>query len=187
MKIDESNFVKHIKKKNEKALEFAVDNYSNIVFKIVRTVLNSTADTENVEECVSDVFMAVWNNINSFDTKKGNFKYWISAIAKYKAIDYKRKIFKQSKDECIDYYNLKDSINIENTIVSKENKQGLIELINTMSPQDKEIFIRRYFLDEDIENIARSFGVDRNLVDKRLSRGRNFLKKKLIILKGDVL
>ncbi|WP_373845511.1 sigma factor-like helix-turn-helix DNA-binding protein, partial [Clostridium sp.] len=62
-----------------------------------------------------------------------------------------------------------------------------LEAINKMNSRDKEIFIRRYFLYEGIENIAKSFGVDRGLVDKRLSRGRKFLKEKLIVLKGEVL
>lgn len=55
-----------------------------------------------------------------------------------------------------------------------------------MKDEDREIFIRRYFLYEDIENIAKTFGVDRNLIDKRLSRGRKFLKEKLVLLKGEI-
>ncbi|SUY65194.1 RNA polymerase factor sigma-70 [Clostridium sporogenes] len=56
-----------------------------------------------------------------------------------------------------------------------------------MKKEDREIFIRRYFLDEKVENIANAFGVNRNLIDKRLSRGRKFLKEKLILLKGEIL
>jgi len=185
--IDENNFIEQIKRKNAKALEFVVDNYSNLVFKVVRTVLNSSFDCKYVEECVNDVFWSVWNNIEGFDYEKGNFKYWITAIAKYKAIDYKRKHFKQRTDECIDDYNLQDELNVENTIISMENRKELLIAINGMKLEDKEIFIRRYFLYEGIENIAKTFGVDRNLVDKRLSRGRKFLKEKLIPLKGEIL
>lgn len=187
MKIDENNFVQQIKKKNAKAIEFVVNDYSNLVFKVVRTVLNSSFHAQYIEECVDDVFWAVWNNIESFDLEKGNFKYWITAIAKYKAIDYKRKLFKQSTDECIDDYNLQDELNIENALISKENREEILTAINGMESQDKEIFIRRYFLYEGIENIAKIFGVERNFVDKRLSRGRKFLKEKLIPLKGEIL
>ena len=187
MKINENNFIEQIKNKNERALEFVVDNYSNLVFKVVRTTLNSAFQVQHTEECVNDVFWAVWNNIESFDSEKGNFKYWITAIAKYKSIDYKRKFFKQSKNECVDDYSIEDGIDVENLITSKENKEEVLEAINKMNSRDKEIFIRRYFLYEGIENIAKSFGVDRGLVDKRLSRGRKFLKEKLIVLKGEVL
>ncbi|AGY77643.1 sigma-70 family RNA polymerase sigma factor [Clostridium autoethanogenum] len=187
MKIDENNFIEQIKKKNPKAIEFIVDKYSNLVFKVVRTVLNSKFEAQHSEECVNDVFWAVWNNIESFDSEKGNFKYWITAIAKYKSIDCKRKLFSKGTDECIDDYRLEDELNVENELVLKENKKELLKALDVMKPQDKEIFVRRYFLYEGIESIAKSFGVDRNLVDKRLSRGRKFLKEKLIVLKGEIL
>ena len=58
---------------------------------------------------------------------------------------------------------------------------------NDMKDEDREIFIRRYFLGEGIENIARTFSVDRNVVDQRLSRGRQYLKEKLVFLKGEML
>lgn len=186
MNIDENNFIKQIKKKNPKALEFIVDNYSNLIFKVAHSVLNSSFHAQYIEECVNDVFWAVWNNIDSFDEEKGTFKYWITAIAKYKAIDYKRKLFKQSTTENIDDYTFPDEISTEKMIISKENKEELFKAIDDMKSEDKEIFIRRYFLYEGIENIAKTFGVDRNLVDKRLSRGRKFLKEKLILLKGDI-
>ncbi len=66
-------------------------------------------------------------------------------------------------------------------------KKEIFKAINYMRKEDREIFIRRYFLDEKVENIANAFGVNRNLIDKRLSRGRKFLKEKLILLKGEIL
>lgn len=186
MNVDDTNFIKEIKKKNTRALEFVIDNYSNLVFKVVDCVLNSSFHSQYVEECVNDVFWAVWNNIESFDEKKGDFKYWITAIAKYKAIDYKRKLFKQSTVEPIEDYTLQDNVNLEEIIVGKESREELLKAIDDMKDEDREIFIRRYFLYEAVENIARTFGVNRNLVDKRLSRGRKFLKEKLMLLKGEV-
>lgn len=187
MKVDEKNFIKEIKKKNNKGLEYVVDNYSNLVFKIIYDVLNSNFYFSYVEECANDVFWAVWTNINSFDEEKGSFKNWIGAIAKYKAIDYGRKLYRESTDQPIDDYSFSDEVSTEGIIVEKENNKELLQAIDLLNDEDREIFIRRYFLQEDIENIAKEFGVNRNLVDKRLSRGRQFLKEKLILLRGGVV
>lgn len=187
MKIDEDNFIRQLKYKDSKALDFIVDEYSNLIFKIIRTVLNSNFHSQYVEECANDVFWSVWSNIDSFDEQKGNFKYWIAAISKYKAIDYKRKLFNQNNIESIDDHILCDHTSIENDFILNENKEEIFEAINYMKKEDREIFIRRYFLDEKIESIANTFGVNRNLIDKRLSRGRKFLKEKLILLKGEIL
>ncbi|MDQ0174927.1 sigma factor [Bacillus chungangensis] len=96
MKIDDHNFIKEIKNGNTKALDFIIDHYSNLVFKIVGNVLNTGLYLQYIEECSNDVFLLVWNNIESLDEGKGNFKYWIAAISKYRAIDYKRRLFKQN-------------------------------------------------------------------------------------------
>lgn len=186
MTVDENNFIKQLRVKNAAALNFVVDNYGSLVFKVVRSVLNSSFDSQYIEECINDIFLSVWDNIDSFDESKGVFKYWITAVAKYKAIDYKRKFFKQSTAECIDGLALSDKKNIESIIISKENREELLRAINDMKDEDREIFIRRYFLYEGIESIAKTFGVERNLIDKRLSRGRKFLKEKLVLLKGEI-
>lgn len=191
MIIDHNNFIKELQKKNPKALDFTVDTYINLVFKIAGNILNTSFHNQYAEECVNDVFWSVWNNIESFDYEKGNFKYWITAIAKYKAIDYKRKLSKQSTYERMDDYNFDDynfqnDISTEKIIISKENKEELLKIIDEMNKVDKQIFIRRYFLYENIENIAESYGLNRNVIDKRLSRGRKFLKEKLIILRGEI-
>lgn len=186
MRINEQNFIREIKNRNQQGLEFVVDHYSNLVFKIVGSVLNSRFYHQYVEECSNDVFLAVWNHISSFDEEKGEFKHWIAAVAKYKAIDYQRKLYKHHNVECIDDYALNDEVSLERIVVSKENKEELLHAIHTMNDDDREIFIRRYFLQENIETIANNFGVDRNWVDQRLSRGRKVLRKNLI-LNGEVL
>ncbi|WP_050608080.1 sigma-70 family RNA polymerase sigma factor [Clostridium niameyense] len=188
MNIDDNNFITEIQKRNSKALQYIVDKYINLIFKVVSSVLNSNFHNQFVEECVNDIFLSIWNNIDSFDINNGNFKNWITAIAKYKAIDYKRKLFKEySKSSLDDYRNsLSNKNTTEDLIISKENKYELLKEINNMKPKDKEIFIRRYFLHDDIENIAKILGTNRNCIDKKLSRGRKFLKEKLRFLKGEI-
>lgn len=185
MEINGSNYVTQIKKKNMKALEFVMDNYGNLVYSIVRKMLNTDGARPYIEECVNDVFLAVWNNIENFDQTKGDFKCWIAAISKYKAIDYQRKLCKQNSVEWFETGELYDELTTENIVIRKENRKELLAAIQGMNEQDREIFIRRYFLAEDIENIARTFAVNRNVVDQRLSRGRKFLKEKLV-LKGEI-
>lgn len=185
--MDDLNFIANLKKKNKRALEFVVDHYSNLVCKVIRNVLPSNDCEAMVEECMNNVFWLVWCNIGSFDQTKGDFKSWIAAISKYKAIDCKRKLYKQSQWESFIDGNMYEEISTEEIVVTKENRKELMNAINDMKNEDREIFIRRYFLGEGIENIARTFSVDRNVVDQRLSRGRQYLKEKLVFMKGEML
>lgn len=186
MEINDTNFVAQLQKKNRRALEFAMETYGNLVYSIVRKVLQAGSGDSDVEECLNDIFLSVWNNMASFDEGKGNFKSWIAAVSKYKAIDYRRKLSKRDSVEWATDRELSAELTPENILVSKETRKELLAAIRDMNDQDREIFIRRYFLAEDIENIARTFSVDRNVVDQRLSRGRKFLKEKLVA-KGERL
>lgn len=44
-----------------------------------------------IEECISDVFIAIWKNGYRFTGQDFKFRSWIGAIAKFKSIDYFRK------------------------------------------------------------------------------------------------
>ena len=187
LKIDETNFMAEIKNKNPDALEFAVNSYGNLVYKIVYGVLGRTFEMPSIEECVSDAFFAAWNHIESYNEEKGNFKNWLLAIARYKAIDYRRKFSQHGHVQCLDDSTVPSLLSVEEIIIAKENKEELIRAIQGMGDTDKQIFIRRYFLGESILSIAQGLGTDRTYVDNRLSRGRKALREKLVFLKGEVM
>lgn len=71
MKINEDNFVEQLKFRNEKALEYVIDNYGRIVKSIVKKHLFSLQDYQ--EECINDVFLAVWENIESYRPMRSSF------------------------------------------------------------------------------------------------------------------
>lgn len=66
MKINEENYLIELCKKNEKALEYIIDKYSAIVNGVVRKVLLPLENNGLIEECISDIFFSVWNNIGKF-------------------------------------------------------------------------------------------------------------------------
>lgn len=81
--------IKYIKKKNSKGMDILIDQYNALITSVIRFHLGKLTNYE--EECVSDAFLAIWDNIDGFQKEKNTFKNWICAIDKYKAIDYKRK------------------------------------------------------------------------------------------------
>lgn len=183
MKVGEDNFICKLKHKDSRALEYAFDKYCNYVYKIVFSVFGSEKYLTYMDECINDIFMCLWNNIDKFDEKKGNFKYWFKAMAKYKAINYKKKIIKGQNADYMENYIFESSQQVENQIISKENKDEIIKAIKELKDLDRKIFIKRYLVGEDIVDIADSLGVRRSVVDNRLSRGRKVLRKKLQFLR----
>jgi RNA polymerase sigma-70 factor, ECF subfamily len=173
MTIDEQNYLSELKKKNPKALEYIINLYSNLVFKIVMNVLGGE-NRESAKECANDIYLLIWNKHHLYNPEKASFKNWLLAISKYKAIDYKRSLSKQHNLELEEEILFSNS-DIENGYILKEDQGKILQLLDSESKVDKEIFIRKYFFDEEINHIAERFNLSRGAVYNRLWRTRNSL------------
>lgn len=87
-----------MQKQKEDALEYVIEHYSSLVNAIAYKILSGIS-LDAIEECVNDVFLAVWQNAGQFKGELGDFKKWIKMITKYKAIDLFRKLEKQQARE----------------------------------------------------------------------------------------
>lgn len=186
MNSNKNNFIKRLKKGKEDALEYVVDEYIQIVKGIILKILKTINNQMIIEECINDVFLAVWNNSNQFSGDEVDFKKWICTIAKFKAIDYYRKEVKSFEiklNEDITYNN----ICLEDEILISEEKNILLNEISLMNDIDKKIFIMKFFLGIKSENIALKLNLSKASVDNRISRGKKKLKKKIDIYRLEVL
>lgn len=185
MKITESNLVEQLKKKNTKALDFLIDNYSNLIYKVIYYVLNNYSQNGMIEECLNDVFLSIWNHSNMFTGKPEKFVHWICAIGKYKAIDYQRKIVKNKEIINIDDCNISSNLTTEDKILANENTEELLQYISEFGDMNRKIFIMRYYLGKSIDEIAMNLGVTRNVVDTRICRCKKLLKLKMQNIKKE--
>ncbi|MGL5152367.1 MAG: sigma factor [Clostridium sp.] len=95
MKINEENFILLMKEGREESLSYVIKNYGGLINKVVSTHLNNFEIFHG--ECVNDVYLAIWDNVNSFDNSRSSFKNWVVGIARYKAIDIGRQVKASSK------------------------------------------------------------------------------------------
>lgn len=178
--------VKEFKITNEKYIKVFIDEYGGLISTIIRRTLGDLSVDTLVEECMSDVVLVVWNNINSFKGDKAAFKTWVCAIAKYKAIDYRRKMMKERNVESIEDVVIAHPSNLEEEVLLREKKKEILNKVKTLKLEDRDIFIRRYVMNEAIVDIADSYGVNRNYIDKKLHRIRKFLKEEFKEKEGNV-
>ncbi|EGW36353.1 sigma-70 family RNA polymerase sigma factor, partial [Desulfosporosinus sp. OT] len=174
MVFSESELISEIKKRNLNAYGFLIKEYTKPVYYLTYNILNIGNSKEDIEECVADVFLEVWQKINEFDNERSNFKTWILILTKYKALTYLRKL-KKNRVENIDDYMPEEPNTVEKKIIDRETQKKLLDTINSFNETDKELFIRRYFCNEKISDIMQSLGLSRSAVDNRLLRGRKII------------
>jgi RNA polymerase sigma-70 factor (ECF subfamily) len=167
-----------LRSQSASALEQLMDRYRNSVYGLVNRVLAGAGRTEDMEECVSDVFLAAWRRIEQFDSEKGSLKTWVLLLTKYLALDTRRKLLKRpGMEELRDKVDIRESL--EETVISKEASKEMIKQINELSEPDRTIFYRRYYYYESVEQISISLSLTSKAIESRLYRLRKMFKEKL--------
>ncbi|CEI74015.1 MULTISPECIES: sigma-70 family RNA polymerase sigma factor [Romboutsia] len=165
--------IKYIRKRKEEGMEMLIDSYRGLITSVIRRHLGVLINYE--EECVSDVLLSIWDSIKSFDKSKNDFKNWVCAISKYKAIDYKRKYI--SKIETTDisqelYY-------IDTDLMKAEIEEEIKEILSHLNDKDRELFIKHYLEGESLESIAVKNNAKVSNLYNRLSRGRKRIRESI--------
>ncbi|MCR5835145.1 MAG: sigma-70 family RNA polymerase sigma factor [Lachnospiraceae bacterium] len=174
MKIDEHNFTKELQQQNQNALMYVIDEYGGLIKSVIsKTMIHMT---EYQEECMNDVLLAVWENIDSFHPEKNSFKNWIAAIAKYKSIDYLRKYKKQFTEVSLEETEYDKSVSPD--IFENEISEQTEELLSGLSPKDRELFMRLYVNEESLDSVSQSVNMSKAVIYNRLSRAKKKLRKR---------
>lgn len=165
--------IKYIKKRKEEGMDMLIDNYRGLITSVIRRHLGVLINYE--EECISDVLLSIWDNIKSFDKSKNDFKNWVCAISKYKAIDYKRKYISKIETTGISqelYY-------IDTDLMKVEIEEEVNEILSYLNGKDKELFIKHYLEGESLESIAVRNNTKVSNLYNRLSRGRKRIRESI--------
>lgn len=176
--LTEYELVEQIKKRNKDAYEFLVTHYTKPIYCLAHNILRAKSTKEDIEECVSDVFLDAWIKISEFDESRGNLKTWLLILTKYKALAYRRRLSAEPLLDIADFQP-EDSKNVERQIIGRETQERIVQAIDTFNPTDKTLFIRRYFLGEKIADLMDALGLSRSAIDNRLLRGRKRIKEVL--------
>lgn len=176
MRINNTNFIEELKRKNPKSLDYVIDMYAPLIKGIITRILNSLGDEGLVDECISDVLMAIWNNSEGFKGDDDKFKSWVGAISKFKAIDYYRKYSKVFKNEVIDE-NITSGRSTEDDFIEEVESNKLISIIEGFDEPDRSIFVRRFLLGEKSKSISEALGMTVGNINTRISRGKEKIRK----------
>ena len=164
--------------KDEKAFTYMIDAYSKLLWVIVSGILGKIGTIQDIEECISDVFVHVWNNPKAFNKKKSSFKTFLAIITKNKALNAYRKLSKIKITEIDEMIRSTDD-DLLDYILEKEMSEALYAAIESLTEPDKEIIIRRYFFDEKPAIIAETISLSVKEVENRLYQSKLKLRKRL--------
>lgn len=179
--MQDNELIELIKRNPDRGLKMLMDKYMGLICTVVRDKLATVCDDFEMESCVSDVFVDFYNNVEKYTADKGSIKTLICVIAKRRAIDIFRKKKREFGYMYIDddesYYEVADSMDIENDYINKELKKKLIDAVKELGEPDSEIIIRKYYFGETTRQISERLSMTISAIDTRASRALKKLRE----------
>ncbi|MCD7754773.1 MAG: RNA polymerase sigma factor [Firmicutes bacterium] len=166
--------------RSEQALHELDIKYGKILHQLSYNILGNAQDAE---ECVNDTYLAAWNAIppaHPDPLQAYLFKILrnLSLKAYYHSRAAKRKcaydVAMQEVEGCLPSPDL-----VEAQLDARELTRTLEAFLDTLSAENRVIFLRRYWFSDSIGDIARRVGISENLTAVRLTRIRKQLKQYL--------
>ena len=163
---------------NEIDIERIINEYSNYLLVVIKNVCGNFLSSEDIEEILLDVFLALWKNREKLDEEKP-IKPYISSIAHNLT---KKKISEINKENNISP--LEENIIIDTTnfdfIIDKKLKKEEVEyILKELSEEDYQIFTLFYYNSYKVKQIANKLDISTVKVKTKLCRIRKKIKKKL--------
>ena len=167
--------------RSEQAIKELDKKYGRICHSVSYNILNNRQDAE---ECVNDAYLGVWNAIPP--TNPNPLLAFVCKIVRN--ISLKRyeqntaakrnNIYDVAMEELEE--SLISSSNIGDEVSQRELTMVIESFLDSLSPQNRVIFLRRYWFSDSYANIAKQVGLTEKNVSVRLTRIRKELRKYLL-------
>ncbi len=173
----EEKLISGLRRHSHTSLEKAIELYTPYVTVVVYGIIGAVMAREDIEEVVSDVFLSLWRNATGLDGGKGSLRAYLAAAARNAS---KNKLRTLRTHEGMDESIISDYKTPQDAALEREKREILTGIIKSLGEPDSEIFLRYYYYEEKITDIAKTVGLNSSTVKSRLSRGRKKIKEYLI-------
>lgn len=175
--MSDRELVARLFERSEAALEQLVKQYGGQCTAVIRRIVSDERDTE---ECINDVWLAVWNSIPP--QCPDCLGAYVCRLARNIAINRYRYNSRSKRDNRFDIM----LSELGDCIPAREEDDGQGELAEMLSRSltqldavSRVLFVRRYFYMETVAELAARYGMRENAVSVKLFRARKKLKKLL--------
>lgn len=193
--MNDKKIIDEIVRQDERTFAFVIQKYSRLLWKIAASVLINAASVQDVEECVADVFIYLWQYPEKYDPDKAKLSSWLSMVARSKAVDrYRRTVRKReiSLEKIVMEEFLTGEIVTEGlgcaemkAEAADEERDKLRFCVEELDEKEKELIVRRYYYEQKPAEIALALDMPRKQVENRLYYARQKLKKMMEKQEGE--
>jgi len=154
------------------------NQYKRQLFNYTIKMVN---DRLTCEDIIQNVFLKLFENLNRIRSKN-SIQYWLFSTVRNEIYSYYRKkkvrIDQFGNDNC-ENVEIEDSLQIEDDFDKKEMREIIINELNKIAIEQREVFLLKEYGGLSYKEIADVLKIDEELVKSRLFKTRQKLIKKL--------
>ncbi len=126
--------------------------YHGKVFGYICTKINNSHDAEDL---TSEVFLKVYEKLDTFDETKASLSTWIYTITRNALTDYfrTRKMFAEIPET------IEDEASMEDEACNAEMLETLTNALETLDERERDIIILRYYSGKTLKEISSNMGI----------------------------
>lgn len=184
--MSDKEIVSAMKNRDTAVMCSLMTKYTRLLWKVAAEVLNKAGSEQDVEECVADVFIALWENPDAFDPTRGTLKNWLCMVARSKAIDRYR-VLTRRHTVPIENIVAAEPFGVQERVLREETYRELMAAVTSLEEQERDILLRRYEAGQKPKTIASALGLSVKQVDNSLYRTKQKLRHILTQSEGGSL
>ncbi len=166
--------------RDQQAIVESDHKYGTFCAGLARNILASIQDAE---ECVNDTWHRAWDTMPP--QRPGSLRAYLGRIVRNLAIDRWRRGRAQKRGEGMEVMLselegcLPGGQSPERELENREITRAIEGWLDTLSKEERALFLRRYWNGERVADLAQSWGCPPNRVSQRLLRLRGGLRRYL--------
>lgn len=163
--------------REQAAIDASEKTYGGLCRSIARRILR---DARDVEECISDLWLRVWNAIPP--TRPDSLRAYLARVVRNLALDRagyngaarRKSALEESFEELAPCLCISDSA--QSTLEEEELRAFLRDFLLAQPQKARVLFVRRYWYGESIRELAGAFGSREDTIRSSLFRTRTKLR-----------
>ena len=172
--MDEQELIQWIIRRDPQGMDALLTHYGPLMRYIIAPIL---PDVRDREECLQEAAMRVWERIEQFDSQRGSWNAWLTAVTRNTALNHVRVV--QSGSETLTEEVPSPEPTPEETLLLRERQAELSLALKQLSPAERMLFYRKYYYRQSTAQIASELGLTVRAVEGRLYRIKRQLRERL--------
>ena len=158
----EAELLQGLQSHDQQAFSFLYDRYSKALFSIILPII---PQQELAEDVLQEVFVKIWQNIQSYDETKGRLYTWMLNIARNLSIDRTRSKYFNNRSKTTE---LSENVYNVRQVEIRMDDVGLKKTLSNLPEENRRLLELAYFQGYTQEEISKILNIPLGTVKTRI-------------------